>query len=224
MPATPTITVTPDSATGRNQIVIANSDTPDSNRIERSENGGAFIVIASGLGVDPTFYDSNIAAGIPYAYRAVAISSGVEAASTTATATLTLAKLWLHATKKGTDSNVYGTALSLTNLATQDHDFGRESESYTLSGRETTKVLASEIVGETISVLCRIRDADYTDKVTLLDIQESGRYVCVRDQNYSGMLGSKIFGMLDVVPIQYQFGFTDFRLNLTGVYYNEAVS
>lgn len=224
MPATPTITVTPDTSTGRNGIVIANSDTPDSNRLERSENGGAFIVIASGLGVDPTFYDSNIAAGIPYAYRAVAISSGVEAVSTIDTATLTLAKLWLHATKKGTDSNVFGTALSLTHLVPQDHEFRRESENYMLSGRTTPKVLASEIAGETFSVVCRINDADYAKKTTLLDIQESGRYVCVRDRNYSGMLGSKIFGLLDVVPIQYHIGFTDFQLSLTGVHYEEAVS
>lgn len=227
MPSTPTLTVTPSTTDGRNVVVIANSDSPDSNRIERAaagENGGAFIVIASGLSVGATFYDSNVAAGIPYSYRAVAIASGVEAVSTIEVATLTLTRLWMHAVQKDDASNVFGTAVSLINMATQEKDTSRESASFVLSGRETFKILASDIIGETVNVLCRIVDADYANKATLLEIQESGRYVCIRDQNYEGMLGFKIFGLLDVVPLQYQYGYTDFQLTLTGVQYNEAVS
>lgn len=227
MPSTPTLTVVPNTADGRNVVSISNSDVPDYNDIYRStssENNGQEVRIAYQAAINSTFYDSNVAAGITYNYRVEAVDGGVAASSTVATATLSLDNLWIHAVRKSPNSNVFGTAVALINMATQERDLGRESSQYTLSGRTVPKVLTSEIQGETLSVLCRIPTADYADKETLLSIQESSRYVCVRDQNSGGILGFKIFGTLDIVPLQYQFGFTDFQLTITAVHYSEQMN
>lgn len=197
MPATPTFVLA--EIAGAVRVTITNSDTVDSNEVYRqtgNENGGAAVRVAIGLGNDAVWDDYGVASGVNYSYFVRAITSGVAAASTSSTISITLSYLYLHAVdKRGVADNLYGTPLALINQPTESRDMSRVSDIFNLSGRDKSVVHISSITQQSFS--CQIVIVNLADRDTLLDILYAGRYVCLRNQD-----GTKIYGALKNAPLE----------------------
>lgn len=217
-PATPTLTVTPNSSAGRIELTIANTDSPAGlNDIYRSE-GGASIRIADGVAVDGTFYDYMAASNVTYNYFARALDgSGVGADSVVQTGSLSLSECFIHAfTKTSPTSNASGNVVSGNNIGTTETELSRDGADHLLSGRTMAVIINSTIGEDRYTVL--IRTTDTTKETDLETIFDSGLYVCVRDQH-----GNKTVGAMGQFAVEYLPSFTDLRVSIVRVGISEAV-
>jgi hypothetical protein len=109
-PATPTITVTPNSG-GFNRVTISNSGSPaadynDVYRYAAGQTSADFIRVGKSVALNGTFDDYNVRSGIQYSYkaRAVIASTLKFTDSTTSTGTVTLDQGFIHVVDRDNDN------------------------------------------------------------------------------------------------------------------------
>lgn len=224
MPATPTISLVADDANGAIAITVANPDSPnEGNSIFRQTPalyGGAFIKIASGVAIDGTFTDYNVASLLNHTYFAAAVDSGISANSTTATESVTLDYLFLQTTNKSGVANNASNRLALLNLIPHQIDQARDAVEFIHSGQDVPTVIASDIGDRLWRMNVLITPADESKLVTLNTILEAKTTVVARMQRE----GSILFGTMSELTRTYWHNHILLPLIFEETSYSEAIA
>ncbi|MFD1675403.1 hypothetical protein [Alicyclobacillus fodiniaquatilis] len=218
-PAQPTIKA--ESYQGYIAVIITNpaptgkEPTVASNDIYRRKSGAAsWTRIATGMPINSTYPDYAVASGQSYDYKVTATgNNGTTIDSESATASITLAGVWLHdpLDAEGTVHRFklmeQGRTAQVSYTSTSMQFEGRTLPVMDVAGQETNQVVV------TIDCLSAGGDLD-----VLRSLIASQNTLCYRDAR-----GRKIYGLASSVPeTETQWG-TQVQLTVNAVDYEEAV-
>lgn len=185
---------------GAVSIAISNTGSMTYNEIWRyvnSEGIGTAIKIATeatgGLPANASFIDYNVKSGTAYKYfiRTYNSTGKFTDSSVSATQTITLVRLSLHAVSRtNTNSNASGNQVLLWNQEGTGFGIGIPSATIPILGRGNVGV-RGEVEQGVMNVSALIPTSESSSLTDLMAIFRSGLPVCARDQ-----VGKKIFGRM----------------------------
>lgn len=223
-PATPTLTLTTNTAEGTIQVAAGNSDTPDRQEVWRFASGQTAndaIRLTKTMVANGTFIDSHVKSGVTYHYWIRAYSGNLFTDSAVDSISVALSSLHIDvATKTSSTSNRSGLLyVGLDNQAPMEY-----SQSY-ISSRDKTKGNTKPTTAYTqtktrrLRATIRTKNADYNNVIRLREIFAVNSTICIRDQ-----MGNLIFAKLRIVPEQDAHYINDIVIDETEAYYVEHVS
>ena len=189
-------------ANGFNQVVIANSDTPDHQDLYRFVDGEGILTairIAEDLPPDAVFNDYHVASGVSVRYFARAYltagsSGGYTDSDATDAITGDLDGLWI--TEVTTDSTTTNAAQSLNLFITGARRIPQyESESRKFDGRTAELTIFGQQTGLVLSYDVVVPLAEISKLETLQSLLDANTTLCIRDN-----LGNRMFGRLNSIP------------------------
>lgn len=209
-------------ATGFNQIVITNSDTPDHTDLFRyrvDEGSASMIRIAAGLGEDAVFNDYHIVSGIGYQYvaRSFLTTGGYTDSDPSSIFTNDLDGIWIsQVTSASTTSNAeralnlfITSAQKLPQYQSASREFKGRTRPMTIFGQQTGLTFAYDVI---------VPLTDLAKLDTLQSMFEANTTLCVRD-----LLGNRMFGRMNQIAFNDQIDGNFFPLQFTEEDFTEAV-
>lgn len=209
-------------ASGYNQTIILNSDTPDHTDLFRyrvDEGIATMIRIAAGLGADAIFNDYHIISGVSYQYvaRSFLSTGGYTDSDPTSVFINNLDGLWITEVERA--SLISNAALSLNLFITGARKVPQyQSASRKFKGRAAELTVFGQQTGLTFSYDVIVPLAELPKLDTLQALFDANATLCIRDS-----LGNRMFGRMNAIPFtdQIQGGF--FSLQFTQEDFTEAV-